>query len=125
MPVSTETSAVVIAMPADGPSFGVAPSGTWMWMSAFSWKSGEMPSRRARLRTTVIAALIDSCITSPSLPVNVVLPLPGTATDSIVSSSPPTSVQASPVTWPTWFCLLGDAEREAAHAEILVEILRR
>ena len=27
MPVSTETSAVEIATPADGPSFGIAPSG--------------------------------------------------------------------------------------------------
>ena len=32
-PVSSETSAVVIAVPADGPSFGTAPAGTWMWMS--------------------------------------------------------------------------------------------
>ena len=36
MPVSTDTSAVVMAMPALGPSFGVAPSGTWTWMSCFS-----------------------------------------------------------------------------------------
>ncbi len=103
IPLSTDTSAVVIATPALGPSFGVAPSGTWMWMSNFSWNSGSIPNRVARRRTTVMAALIDSCITSPSLPVQVVLPLPGTATASIVSSSPPTSVQARPVTWPTWF----------------------
>jgi len=49
------------------------------------------------------AAEIDSFITSPSLPVDVVLPLPGSATASIVSRSPPTSVHARPVTWPTWF----------------------
>ena len=36
MPVSTDTSAVVMAMPALGPSLGVAPSGTWTWMSCFS-----------------------------------------------------------------------------------------
>jgi hypothetical protein len=30
---------------------------------------GSMPSASARLRTTVIAAWIDSCITSPSWPV--------------------------------------------------------
>ena len=35
MPVSTETSAVVMAMPALGPSLGVAPSGRWMCMSSF------------------------------------------------------------------------------------------
>ena len=62
-----------------------------------------MPRRLARARTTEMAALIDSCITSPSLPVVTVLPLPGTLAASTVSSSPPTSVQARPVTWPTWF----------------------
>ena len=31
------------------------------------------------------------------------LPLPGITAASIVSRSPPTSVQASPTTWPTWF----------------------
>ena len=60
-----------------------------------------MPSDLLRRRTTVSAAWIDSCITSPSLPVVMVLPLPGTATASMVSNSPPTSVQAKPVTWPT------------------------
>src|SRR5260363_311968 len=29
MPVNMETSAVAIAIPAEGPSLGVAPSGTW------------------------------------------------------------------------------------------------
>src|SRR5690606_16413842 len=37
IPVSTDTSAVHIAIPALGPSLGVAPSGTWMWISTFSW----------------------------------------------------------------------------------------
>ena len=32
-PVSSETSAVNIATPAEGPSFGIAPAGTWTWMS--------------------------------------------------------------------------------------------
>ncbi len=36
MPVSEEMSAVAIVMPADGPSFGIAPAGTWMWMSYFA-----------------------------------------------------------------------------------------
>src|SRR4030065_265410 len=39
---------------------------------------------------------MDSCITSPSLPVMVSLPLPDTITASMVSSSPPTSLQAGP-----------------------------
>jgi hypothetical protein len=35
-PVSRDASAVNIATPALGPSFGVAPAGTWIWMSLFS-----------------------------------------------------------------------------------------
>ena len=34
VPVSAETSAVVIVTPALGPSLGTAPSGTWMWISS-------------------------------------------------------------------------------------------
>ena len=44
--------AVVTAMPALGPSFGVAPSGMCTWISVLSKISSLMPSRRARLRTT-------------------------------------------------------------------------
>ena len=33
-PVSSETSAVVIVTPAEGPSLGMAPEGTCMWTSA-------------------------------------------------------------------------------------------
>ena len=51
MPVSTETMAVAIATPADGPSFGVAPSGTWTWMSRRSKVGGSMPKVIARERT--------------------------------------------------------------------------
>ena len=32
-PVSSDSSAVAIVIPALGPSFGIAPAGTWMWMS--------------------------------------------------------------------------------------------
>ncbi len=32
---SADASAVAIVIPAEGPSLGVAPSGTWMWMSFF------------------------------------------------------------------------------------------
>ena len=35
-PVNSETSAVNIATPAEGPSLGIAPAGTWMWMSLLS-----------------------------------------------------------------------------------------
>ncbi|MNT33175.1 hypothetical protein D3C72_1690870 [compost metagenome] len=103
MPLRADTSAVVIAAPALGPSLGVAPSGTWMWISRFSNTSSRIPSERARLRTTVRAASTDSFITSPSEPVRLMTPLPGMAAASIVSRSPPTSVHARPTTWPTWF----------------------
>ncbi|MCY1542425.1 hypothetical protein D9M68_781710 [compost metagenome] len=85
-----DTSAVHMPIPALGPSFGVAPSGMWMWMSRFSWKSDGIPRLFARLRTTVSAAVMDSAITSPSEPVLVSCPLPGTTAASMVKSSPPT-----------------------------------
>ena len=51
MPVITETMAVAMAMPADGPSLGVAPSGTWTWMSRVSNSGGLMPNSVALERT--------------------------------------------------------------------------
>ncbi|MNT32200.1 hypothetical protein D3C72_1680690 [compost metagenome] len=74
-------------------------------MSRFSNISSVIPRRRARERTTERAASTDSFITSPSEPVRVMLPLPGMIAASMVSRSPPTSVHARPVTWPTWFSL--------------------
>jgi hypothetical protein len=50
IPVREEMSAVAIVMPAEGPSFGIAPAGTWMWMSELEWKSLFSPSREARDR---------------------------------------------------------------------------
>ena len=41
-PESRLTRAVTMATPADGPSLGTAPDGTWMWMSCFLKKSGSM-----------------------------------------------------------------------------------
>ncbi len=51
MPVITDTMAVTMATPAEGPSFGVAPSGTCTWISFFSNNGGLMPSPTARERT--------------------------------------------------------------------------
>ena len=51
MPVITETMAVTMATPAEGPSFGVAPSGTCTWMSRRSNSGGSMPKSTARERT--------------------------------------------------------------------------
>ena len=101
-PVSTETMLVTMAMPADGPSLGVAPSGTWTWMSRFSNTVGLMPKSTQRDCTKDRAAWIDSSITSPSFPVVLIRPLPATVTASMVSNSPPTSVQARPVVMPIW-----------------------
>jgi hypothetical protein len=44
--VRTETMEVTMAMPALGPSLGVAPSGTWTWMSHGSSRGGFTPIRR-------------------------------------------------------------------------------
>ena len=44
MPVSAETIAVAMVTPADGPSLGMAPAGTWMWRVCFSNCSRAMPS---------------------------------------------------------------------------------
>ena len=62
-----------------------------------------MPIFKALFLTIVIAALIDSCITSPNCPVKIYFPLPGITAVSTLSSSPPTSVQANPFTKPTVF----------------------
>ena len=43
--------AVAMVMPAEGPSFGVAPSGTCTWMSIFLWKSSARPSSSEWART--------------------------------------------------------------------------
>ena len=48
IPVSTETIDVTMATPADGPSLGVAPSGTCTWMSFFSKIVGRMPKAKLR-----------------------------------------------------------------------------
>ena len=63
---------------------GVAPSGTWTWMSRFSKMrrlDAEAGARGCGHRTSPPATI--SCITSPSLPVVFTLPLPGSSTASI------------------------------------------
>ena len=49
--INNDASAIAMVRPADGPSFGIAPAGTWMWMSDFSKIFGSMPSCCARDRT--------------------------------------------------------------------------
>jgi|GEM_PF-5923184 len=48
---SAETMAVHMVMPAEGPSLGMAPSGTWTWMSTSLWKSDFRPKESERERT--------------------------------------------------------------------------
>ncbi len=43
--------AVTMATPADGPSFGVAPSGTWTWISFLSNIDAGIPQSTDRERT--------------------------------------------------------------------------
>src|ERR1700674_1852374 len=61
-------------------------------------------------------------MTSRRLPVTVIRPLPGIMAASMVSNSPPTSVQASPVTMPIWSFALDLAVTELRHAEIIREV---
>ena len=68
-PVISDASAVAMVTPAEGPSLGTAPAGTWMWMVAFCQASGGMPSLPESERTQVRAAWADSRMTSPSWPV--------------------------------------------------------
>src|ERR1039458_2858593 len=93
--VSMESSAVAMVMPALGPSLGMAPAGTWMWMSLVLNRSGSMPYLVALPRTQVSAACTDSCMTGPSCPVMMrpLLP-PGMRPASMNRTSPPTGVQA-------------------------------
>src|SRR6185437_9153453 len=46
-PVTSDASAVAIVMPADGPSLGIAPAGTWMWNSLPSIACSSIPRRLA------------------------------------------------------------------------------
>ena len=70
-PVSSETIAVTRVIPAEGPSFGMAPSGTCRCRSTRSKKDSSMPSWRAWERTQESAVWALSFITSPSWPVRV------------------------------------------------------
>ena len=99
-PVSSDTIAERIALPADGPSFGTAPAGTCRCRSLFSRKSTGMPSSAACARTYESAACADSFMTAPSWPVSTSCPLPGMRVTSMNRMSPPVGVQARPVATP-------------------------
>ena len=50
-PVARESRAEARVMPAEGPSFGVAPAGTCRWMMFFSQKSALTPRSAEMWRT--------------------------------------------------------------------------
>ena len=101
--VRAEMMEVAIVIPADGPSFGTAPSGTWIWMFQFSKMLESMPYRSACALMYSKASTADSFITSPRFPVNVRRePLPLLSEVSTKRISPPTAVQAKPVTTPAY-----------------------
>src|SRR5438094_163629 len=87
-----DTSAVAIVTPADGPSFGIAPAGTWIWMSVPLNAASGMPSWSACDLAYVSAARADSFMTSPSWPVSTSSPLPRITLASTNMMSPPTGV---------------------------------
>ena len=65
-PVTSDANAVVIVMPADGPSLGTAPDGTCRWNFRCSNASVGTCSSSALARTNDSAICADSDITSPS-----------------------------------------------------------
>mmetsp|Transcript_96237 Transcript_96237/g.206554 ORF Transcript_96237/g.206554 Transcript_96237/m.206554 type:complete len:229 (+) Transcript_96237:406-1092(+) len=116
------SNAEVIATPAEGPSFGVAPSGMFMCMAASSRKSFGSSTSRRNKRAYERAISLDSLITLPSFPVTLMRAppegrrfrgslspaswlsvalsealLPRASTNSVL---PPRAVQARPITTP-------------------------
>ena len=82
--------------------FGIAMFGSiTLAIVSLSKIGGIIPYSKLLDLTKDFAALTDSCITSPNLPVICIRPFPGICTVSILSISPPNSVQANPVTIPT------------------------
>ena len=99
--VYADSIASVIVIPADGPSFGTAPSGICIWISLFSKSSLSIPYSDALDLIYPSATIADSFITSPSCPVSVISPLPSIMQASTSRVTPPTAVHASPFTIPT------------------------
>ncbi len=75
-----------------------------------------MTASRERIRLREIWA--DSFITSPSWPVRVSFPLPGMNVPSMKRMSPPTGVQARPVTTPGGFSFRATSGRTVSRPRI-------
>ena len=99
--LSAESIEDTMVMPADGPSFGTAPSGTCTWMSFLSNSSGVSPAISGCAFMYWNAMVVDSFITLPRFPVIESWPFPSLTELSTKRISPPIWVQASPVTTPT------------------------
>ena len=80
-PVASDTSAVVMVTPADGPSLGTAPAGTCT-CTGLSSVAGSTPSSAACERTNDSAICADSFITSPSWPVRLSAAVPSGSDDA-------------------------------------------
>mmetsp|Transcript_52729 Transcript_52729/g.140682 ORF Transcript_52729/g.140682 Transcript_52729/m.140682 type:complete len:299 (-) Transcript_52729:1827-2723(-) len=103
---------VVIVTPADGPSFGVAPSGKLTCIDASSRKAFGGSTSRMKIRAKVSAISLDSSITFPSLPVifkrapDPARPFPSAFSRGTLPRAstnrvlPPSAVQAKPLTTP-------------------------
>ena len=98
--VNTEANEVSMVIPAEGPSLGTAPAGTCICKSHWSNTRGSICKYSACDFKNVSAVIADSFITSPNEPVRVSFPVPLVRELSINKISPPTLVQAKPVTTP-------------------------
>jgi len=87
---------MVIVIPAEGPSFGTAASGTCMWISFFEKSILFKPkiSWLDFIQETEVD--MDSFIISPIFPVKIVDPFPLNILDSIRVRVPPFKVYANP-----------------------------
>src|ERR1700737_1007720 len=91
-------------------------------MSNFSWKLGSASYISARLRTYETPAGADSCMTSPSEPVRVRVPLPFRRLVSIDRTSPPPPAPPCPAGFRRHSIA---ADAELPPSEEIAQILRR
>eukprot|EP00419_Tripos_fusus_P068638 CAMPEP_0172888758 /NCGR_PEP_ID=MMETSP1075-20121228/137198_1 /TAXON_ID=2916 /ORGANISM="Ceratium fusus, Strain PA161109" /LENGTH=143 /DNA_ID=CAMNT_0013742689 /DNA_START=104 /DNA_END=532 /DNA_ORIENTATION=- len=89
-------SAVAMVTPAEGPSFGTDPSGTFRWMRASSRNEFAGSSSRAKSLAYVRDTELDSLMTLPNCPVICMLPLkPPLPAPELVSEVVPSTLAAS------------------------------
>ena len=63
---SVEAMAIAMVMPADGPSLGIAPAGTWIWRSCVLKTSGLIPKSVLARPDVAQGGLCRPFMTSPS-----------------------------------------------------------